>query len=457
MELRNYQKRICNFIVDHPHACVSVGMGLGKTACVLHVLDHIKKLHPEMRALIVAPKMVAETVWLQEAEKWGFDVRILMAIVSGTPAKRAMIAQAADILVVSRDNIADFANQEFDILVIDELTSFKTRTAKRTEVVLSIKAGRKIGLTGTIAPNGLIDLFSQMAVLDMAGHAKGDYYAWRGRWFENIMEGSGQPFKKFRLRRGVTADNVLEPWRNDIITLTTEDYLELPEMMEEEMPVILSEAERNSYMDLNAVLHFNISENLDFTASDKAKFAKLQTLCSGFVYDTETGDALRLHCGGTKIRAAVDFCERCAAEGESVLLFYQYRESAVWFGELAKEAGLRIASTSSRGWLDKWNNGGLDVLVANPASAGHGLNLQHGGHVVLWMELTYNYEHYAQANARLHRTGQMERVRCYYLVAKNTIDERILPALRKKAEINKEVQNKTKGETINGRKIINFN
>lgn len=454
LTLRNYQKRICNFIVDHPHACVSVGMGLGKTACALHVLDHIKTRCPQMTALIVAPKRVAETVWMQEAEKWGFDVRNHMALVSGTPAQRAKAAQSAEILVVSRDNIADFAGQTFDILVIDELTSFKTRTAKRTDAILSIKAGRKIGLTGTIAPNGLIDLFSQMAALDMAGHAKGDWYAWRGRFFENIMEGSGQPFKKFRLRPGVTAEQVLEPWRNDIITLTTEDWLELPEMMETVMPVELADVERDAYMDLNAVLHFEMPDGLDFTASDKGKFAKLQTLCGGFVYDTETGEALRLDGGGTKIRASVEFCERCAAEGESVLLFYQYRESAVWFGELAKEAGLRIASTSSKGWLERWNNGDLDVLVANPTSAGHGLNLQHGGHVVLWMELTYNYEHYAQANARLHRTGQLERVRCYYLVAKGTVDERILPALKKKAEVNRNVQEMTKGETINGRRAL---
>lgn len=452
MKLRNYQKRICNFIVEHPHACVSVGMGLGKTACVLHVLDHIKQRCPQMTALIVAPKRVAETVWIQEAEKWGFTVRDYMALVSGTPAQRAKSAASADILVVSRDNISDFVGRSFDILVLDELTSFKSRMAKRTEAVLSIRAGRKIGLTGTIAPNGLIDLFPQMACLDLAGHSKGDYYAWRGRWFENIMEGSGQPFKKFRLRNGVTAGQVAEPWKKDIITLTTEDWLELPPMMETELSVTLSDFERNAYMDLNAVLHFELPDGLDFTASDKGKFAKLQTLCSGFVYDTESGEALRLQDGGTKIRAAVEFCERCAAEGESVLLFYQYRESALWFGELAKEAGLRIASTSSKGWLEKWNKGELDVLVANPASAGHGLNLQHGGHVVLWMELTYNYEYYAQANARLHRTGQSERVRCYYPVAKGTIDERILPALKKKAEVNRNVQEMTKGETLNGRR-----
>ena len=200
-----------------------------------------------------------------------------------------------------------------------------------------------------------------------------------------------------------------------------------------------------------AALHFELPDTLDFTVDEKEKFAKLQTLCSGFVYDTdgqavEIGEAIRIKYGGAKVKAAVEFCKECAEEGEPVLMFYNYRETAVWFGELAKEAGLRIASVrgNSLEWMKKWSSGELDVLVANPASAGHGLNLQHGGHVVLWLEMTYNYEHFAQANARLHRMGQQQRVNVNYILAKDTLDGRVLAALRNKGKINKEIEEVTK-------------
>lgn len=452
MELRPYQKRIANWLCQHPRACLSVGMGLGKTASVLHFLDYTLRLYPQARILIVAPKRVAETVWLQEAEKWElWNLRSCMCLVAGTKKQKEELANPSytmQVKVVSRDNISLFADQRFDILIIDELTSFKSWKAARSKAVRSIEADRKIGLTGTFAPNGLLDIYPQLACLDMAGKKDGDYYAWVGRWFENVMAGSGQPFKRFVLRRGVQPREVVAPWLNDIITLTTDDYLQLPPMVEVTLPVELSKEERKAYDDLNAVLHFELPDRLeDFTVEARSKFAKLQTLASGFVYETETGEAVRIKGGGTKVRQAVEFCLECAEQGESVLLFYNYRESAVWFGELAKDAGLRIASTSSKRWLERWNGGELDVLVANPASAGHGLNLQAGGHIVLWLELTYNYEYFAQANARLHRTGQEKRVRCYYMLAGGTLDGKVLSALRSKGRVNGEVEQVTKQKT----------
>lgn len=449
LQLREYQKRIARFLPDHPHACLSVGMGLGKTAAVLTFLEYTLRLYPAARILIVAPKRVAETVWMQEAEKWNmWGLRANMMLVAGTKAQKERYASPeykCPVKIVSRDNVALFKNASFDILIIDELTSFKSWKAQRTKAVMSIKADRKIGMTGTFAPNGLLDIYPQLACLDMAGKTDGDYYSWVGRWFENVMAGSGQPFKKYVLRRGVQPREVVKGWIPDIITLTTAEYLKLPPMIENNMDVELSEGEITAYDDLNAVLHFELPDSLDdFSVDAKAKFAKLQTLASGFVYNTETGEAIRIKGGGTKIRQAVEFCKECAEAGESVLLFYQYRESAVWFGELAKDEGLRIASPSSKDWLKKWNEGELDVLVCNPASAGHGLNLQKGGHIVLWMELTYNYEHFAQANARLHRTGQEKRVSVYYMAAKGTMDGRVLRALKNKGKVNREVEEVTK-------------
>ena len=155
---------------------------------------------------------------------------------------------------------------------------------------------------------------------------------------------------------------------------------------------------------------------------------------------------VRIKGGGAKIAEAVEFCCRAAGEGESGLLFYNYRETALWLGEELTKAGLRFASVkgSNLDWLAKWNAGELDVLVANPASAGHGLNLQQGGHIVLWLELTYNYEYYAQANARLHRTGQRYPVQVWHLVAKDTVDEGVLRLLQNKDKTNKRVEAATK-------------
>lgn len=455
MQLRPYQKRIAHFLVDHPRACLSVGMGLGKTASVLAFLDYTLRLYPRARVLIVAPKRVAETVWLQEAEKWElWNLRSCMCLVAGTKKQKEEMASPDYIMqvkVVSRDNVSLFSDQRFDILIIDELTSFKSWKAARTKAVMGIDADRKIGMTGTFAPNGIIDIYPQLACLDMAGKTDRDYYSWIGGNFENIMAGSGQPFKKYVLRKGVTPQEVVRPWVKDIITLTTDDYLQLPPIVENTISVELAKNERKAYDDTVAALHFKLPDTLDFTVDEKAKFAKVQTLCSGFVYDTDgqavdAGEAIRVKDGGSKVRTAVEFCVECAEAGEPVLLFYNYRETAVWFGELAKEAGLRIASVrgNSLDWLKRWNAVELDVLVANPASAGHGLNLQHGGHVVLWMEMTYNYEHFAQANARLHRMGQQRRVSVNYIVAKDTVDGRVLGALRNKGKVNKEIEEVTK-------------
>lgn len=465
MKLRKYQHRIINELVNKPNVCLSVGMGLGKTAAVLHFLEETRRRYPFFTALIVAPKRVAETVWLQEAEKWQlWELAGSMCLVAGSKAekeRKAAPSYTANVKVVSRDNVKLFEGQEFNILIIDELTSFKNLKAQRTKDLLSIKADRKIGMTGTFAPNGLIDIFAQLAVLDIAdaGKNNGNFWAWLGRYFQDLNAGRGVPYKRYVLRSGETAESVVEVWRDRILTLTTEDYLELPPMIEQVVPFQLSPAERKAYDGMVSSLHFELPDLDDFTVSEKARFAKIQTLASGFVYDTdgdygEPGGVIRIGDTSSRVALAVDMCLRCAAEGERVLLFYNYRETGVMFGEACNAAGLRVASVKGNDnrWLHRWNAGEIDVLVANPASAGHGLNLQGGGHIILWLELTYNYELFAQANARLHRTGQTQQVVVYYLVAAETVDKAILSALRRKHNGNREVEEVTKENAAEQRK-----
>lgn len=453
MQLRPYQIRIANWLCDHPHACLSVGMGLGKTAATLHFVNHTLSIYPAATFLIVAPKRVAETVWRQEGEKWElWRVVRNMVLVAGSPKqKEAAAASTAPIKIVSRDNLKYFEDQTFDVLILDELTSFKNMKSERTRLCRSIHATRKIGLTGTFAPNGVMDVYAQLAVLDIAPNDEREFYAWRGRWFIDVNARTQLNFPRWVPRGGVTEAQILGDWTRDIITLTTEEYLQLPPIQYETIEVELSRSERKAYDDMVATLHFELPNNLDdFTVDEKARFAKIQTLCSGFVYDdkkeySESG-VVRIEGGGSKVQAAVEFCRHAAAEGESVLLFYQYRETAVMFGEESKKAGLRIASVkgNSNDWLTRWNAGNLDVLVANPASAGHGLNLQQGGHIVLWLELTYNYEYYAQANARLHRTGQLKPVQVWTLEAKDTVDGNVRRLLNMKDKTNKRIESITK-------------
>ncbi|MCQ2319301.1 MAG: DEAD/DEAH box helicase [Bacteroidales bacterium] len=446
MQLRGYQKRLVDEILRRKNVCLSVGMGLGKTISVLTALDYIMYTndYQSLRVLIVAPKRVAETVWLQEAEQWGlWKLRACMALVSGTKEKKLKMASddyVAQIKIVSRDNIALFAGRHFDIVVIDELTSFKSWTLQRSKIMRGITANKKIGLTGTFAPNGIIDIYPQLSAIGIAGD---DYYGWRGRWFEDVMRGSGQSFQKWQLRNGVSPYNVLSEFAADIITLSTDDYIGLPPVVEVPQFVNLSKEERKAYDDLVTTLHFELPDDDAFETTDNAVFAKIQTLTSGFVYDDD-GNVIRLEHGGSKIRAAVDKCCECRDNGEHVLLLYHFRESAIWFHELATAALLRVCSTSAKGWLDKWNNGDIDVLVANPQSSGHGLNLQRGGHVAVWMELTYDYELFAQANARLRRPGQTEQVVAYYMISNDTCDVNILRSLARKKKDNDLVERMTK-------------
>lgn len=459
MELREYQKKIANWLAVHRHACMSVGMGLGKTAAVLHYLDWRLRGWPHLRVLIVAPKRVAETVWCQEADKWQlWQLRANMSLIAGTPKRRDERAtDKAPVHVIGRDNLqwllANYPEyNEVDILVMDELTSFKSWKATRSKAARSVKAQQRIGMTGTFAPNGMIDVYPQLAACGVTSSDDGDYYAWRGRWFIDVNKGRKGMFPNWQLRKGVDPADVLRDYEKDIITMTTEDYLQVPPLTEEVVKLELSEKERAAYDGMSTALHFSLPDDWDgeFAVGEGARFAKLHQLVCGFVYD-EDGQPLRVtdkdpdEARSTKVEWAVELCRQAAAEGEQVLLYYSHREAAAWFGERAQAAGLVIKSVKAGGdWLGEWNAHRLDVLVANPASCGHGLNLQYGGRIIMWLELTYNYELWAQANARLHRTGQQFPVIVYYPIAADTVDGAMMGVLRKKNKENKKIERFTK-------------
>lgn len=442
MKLHDYQERIVTHIERNPRCILSVDMGLGKTAAVLSYIER----HNPTSVLIIAPKRVAETTWLQEARKWGYKCADKMTIAAGTKAKRlkALSDSNKPYKVISRDNLADLARgNRFDLLVIDELTTFKNVQSARTKHVVEIVANRIVGLTGTFLANGAIDIYGQVAAVGLLQKFCGglNFFAWRAMNFHDALQGSGLQFQKWTLNKGVTVETILSPIRDQIFTLTAADYLTIPPVSSVWNKVELAPETRKAYDDLQAFLGFEL-DGCNLTVSEGAAFAKLQTLCNGFIYD-ENGEAIRGK-DSAKLEAVADFCERCKAEGERVLLFYAFREEAVWLKEMLDRKKITAESVKKAGFMERWNAGEIDVLFAHPASAGHGLNLQHGGRVIVWSSLTYNYELWAQANARLARQGQTRPVQINYFAAENTCEARVWNALQNKHKQQTEFLNITK-------------
>lgn len=431
MKLHNYQQRCADFIEAHARCILSVDMGLGKTAACL---EYIRRANPRTLC-IVAPKRVALNNWHTEAEKWGLeDIRKRCVVVAGTKAKRAaaLADDAHPYKIVSRDNVAEVAGRCFDVLIIDELTSFKNVQSKRTKAVCSIQAAHKIGLTGTFLANGAIDIYGQAAAVGLSQALGANFWAWRATYFRDILRGAGLAFEKWQLSRPLA--DVLAPIAPHVFTLTAADYLEIPPVTETTHPVELDPETRAAYDDAEAFLGFQL-RGATLSVKEGAKFAKLQTLCNGFVYlQNEHHETIGAQRGHTfaKLEAVADFVADCKDAGEPVLLFYAFREEALLLSELLDARGVKYESVSRAGFLDRWNAGQIECLFAHPASAGHGLNLQHGGRVVVWSSLTYNYEYFAQANARLARQGQKRNVQIHYFVAARTCEERVTKALHAK-------------------------
>lgn len=436
MELHEYQHRASQFIATHANCILSVDMGLGKTAAVW---SYIREAQP-CSVCIVAPKRVAENTWKQEAEKWEWsDIADRCAIVSGTPKNRKVALQdeRRPYKIVSRECVKEVQGWSFDLLVIDELTSFKNPESKRTRSVCSIHAARKVGLTGTFLANGAIDIYGQCASVGIRFGF--NYYAWLATYFRDALQGSGLAFHKWKL--AVPLEQVLQPIADKIFTLTASDYLTIPPVSHIRHDIALDADTMAAYRDLDAFLGFNLNGDT-LTVEEGAKFAKLQTLCNGFIYDTN-GNAVR-SAYTAKLTAVADFVSDCRDAGEPVLLFYAFREEAIWLQELLSERGVRCESVQRAGFMERWNAGETECLFAHPASAGHGLNLQHGGRIIVWSSLTYNYEYYAQANARLARQGQTRQVQVHYFLTRDTCEPRVWTALQNKDKEQKEFLNRTK-------------
>lgn len=428
-----YQSYCIDRIIDEKYLGLFLKMGLGKTVIILTALKKLIDSGEARRVLVIAPKRVAESTWPAEINKWDHLKGLRASVCLGAPERRRRaLAKEADIYIINRENIPWLVETygkswPFDTVVIDELTSFKNSSAKRFRALKSVRdrITRIYGLTGTPSPNGYIDLWAQVYLLD-GGKAleptKGRYLR---RYFnEETKYGSGGHTYKSYSIKGERARRVIERRLESFcISLKAEDYVELPDLLTDEIEVILSDKEYKLYKKMERESVLELSGG-DITAVNAGVVTnKLLQIASGRVYD-DNGAPVTIH--EAKLETLDELIE--ASGGEPILVFYNYKHELEAILERFK--GARVLETDKD--IRAWNRGEIPLLLAHPASAGYGLNMQEGGHIIVWYSPTWNLEQYEQANARLHRQGQEAPVRVIHLIAKGTIDERVLAIIKAK-------------------------
>ncbi len=423
----DYQKYAEEFIINNPACALMLDMGLGKTVITLTVIWILLFDYFEFsKVLVVAPLRVAQDTWSKECEKWDHLKGLKISKVLGNEKERtAAIVSKADIYIINRENVEWLCKKykfDFDMVVIDELSSFKSPTAKRFKALRKVrpKVKRIVGLTGTPAPNSLMDLWSQINLLDMGERLGRFIGSYRSQYFVPDKRNQ-QVIFSYKPKEG--AEEQIYNRISDIcISMKACDYLKMPERIDNVIEVKMSEKEKLLYKKLENEMLLPFSDG-DIDALNAAALSnKLLQMANGAVYD-EFKAVKNIH--SRKLDALEDLIE--AANGKPVLIFYSYKHDK----ERIRER-FEVTEISSSDDITKWNKGEIKVAIAHPASTGHGLNLQAGGSTVIWFGLTWSLELYQQANARLWRQGQKETVVIHHIVSKGTIDEEVMNALQKK-------------------------
>ncbi len=425
----SYQEYALKFILNSKAAGIFLDCGLGKTVITLTAIAELMHNRFEIsKALVIAPLRVAENVWDVEAKKWDHLKHLRVAKVLGSEKKRIQaLASNADIYVINRENtkwLVDYYKKDwpFDMLVLDELSSFKSHRAKRFKALRKVRplCKRVVGLTGTPAPNGLIDLWAQVYLLDSGQRLGKTISGYRERYFLPDKRNQHVIFS-YKPKEG--AEEAIYQKLSDIcISMKNRDYLTLPERMDNILGINLSPKVLEQYRQLERDLLLPLLEG-DIVAGSAAVLTnKLLQITGGAVYDEEKKVQI-LH--DEKLKALEDLVE--ATNGKPVLVYYNYRHE---LERIQKQFLCRVLDTAKD--MEDWNKGEIPVMLAHPASAGHGLNLQNGGSTIIWFGLPWSLELYQQANARIHRQGQKNTVVVHHLVAKETIDEDVMQVLAKK-------------------------
>lgn len=428
----DYQAYAIDYIETHPIATVFLDMGLGKTSITLTAIRNLLFDSFEVyRVLVIAPLRVARDTWTAEADKWDHLQDLICSVAVGNEAqRRAALLRPADVYIINRENVQwlieeSGINLDIDMIVIDELSSFKNHNTKRFRSLLKIrpKVSRIVGLTGTPTPNGLMDLWAQFRILDRGERLgrfitkyRADYFMPDKRNGQIIYSYKPLPYAEEAIYRKIS----------DItISMKSTDHLHMPELISSEYTVQLSDEELSHYEELKRDLVLTLGDG-EITAANAASLSnKLSQMANGAVYD-DSGSVVSIH--DRKLDALEDLIE--AANGKPVLVAYWFKHDLTRITERLKKLHIPFSCLDDSTSIRRWNAGEIPVALIHPASAGHGLNLQSGGSTLVWFGVTWSLELYQQTVARLWRQGQTSQtVVVQHIVTKATIDNRIMKAL----------------------------
>ena len=430
--LHGYQENCVTHVINTPKCALWLGLGCGKTLSTLTAIADLKDMFEINKTLIIAPLRVANTVWHKELKAWEHTKHLTYRICTGSEKQRlSQLLLPADIHIINRENVKWLVDHygkkwPFDNVVIDESSSFKSSKSQRFKALKKVYQyiDRMTQLTGTCAPNGMLDVWSQIALLDNGERLGRNMTAYKNRYFSSDYMGY-----KYELKEGSqkTIENKIADL---VVSMKSEDYLELPDRIDIVEEVVMKPGHLKKYKEFERDLVLNVTQQDDAVlAANAAVLAgKLMQLANGSVYLDETGKSELIH--SEKLDTLAQIVDDNA--DENMLIAYNFKFD---LEQLQAKFPDAVVLSKSGKEVEQWNNGEIKMLLAHPASAGHGLNLQKGGSLMVWYGLTWSLEYYQQFNGRLHRQGQDKPVRIIHLVAKDTIDERVMSVLSEKEAI----------------------
>ncbi|MBT8152723.1 DEAD/DEAH box helicase [Epibacterium ulvae] len=429
--LHGYQERAVQFIKDNPSCALWVDMGLGKTVTVLTAVSDLLKSFEAHRVLIIAPLRVALNTWPGELGVWGHLGHLTLRNIHGPPAARTatILGDRSDVHVINRELVPWLvetlkehkAGWPYDVVVIDEASSFKSSKTRRFKAMRKALPAidRLIQLTGTPASNGLLDVWSQIFLLDRGARLGKTFTQYKNRYFEADYMGYN-----FTPRRGAS-DQIYEALDDVCLTLSAVDYLTLPDRVDNVVPLQLPETARGQYRELERDFLAEIGDDTVEVFNAAALTNKLLQFANGAVYTDDTGAWADVH--SAKLDALAEIVDGSA--GAPLLVAHNFKSDAARILARFPQAQPLGKDPAQ---IDAWNRGEIRMLLAHPASAGHGLNLQKGGNTIVWFGLNWSLELYQQFNARLHRQGQTKPTIIHHLAVEDTVDQTVLAALARK-------------------------
>ena len=438
-----YQAYCRDRIIDTKNIALFLEMGLGKTVITLDAINQLRYDRLCVRrVLIIAPKKVAESTWQTEATKWQGLAHLRCSTVLGSLAERkAALAKPADIYIINRENtqwLVEFYKHAwpFDMVVIDESSSFKNHQAKRFKALKLVRSriNRMVLLTGTPSPQSLLDLWPQVFLLDGGARLGKTITSYRNTYFAPDKR-SATIIYSYKLRPGSEAA-IYQRISDICISMRSADYLTLPELVYNDIPVKLDAAAQKTYDALERDMLLEIDESTITAGTAAVLTNKLLQLCNGAVYD-EDGQVIELQ--NCKIDALLETIEQL--HGEHAVICYNFKHDKDRLLQALAGTGLRVAVYEGDKQMQAWNAGQLDLLLVQPASCGYGLNLQQGGHHIIWFGLTWSLELYQQTNKRLHRQGQEHPVFVHHLIVKGGADEDVIASLQSKDQTQESLLN----------------